>query len=585
MLRLYFLFFVSLSIAQNVFDAQSATVFSLIYGYPLLAWQSYYAPVLDEVGANTWQHARELRTADDTTVVKPNVDTLYSTFVYDLSQANVEITVPEVPDDTFALFSFYDPFGDNYANIGTGGYYQPGMYLIRPYDRPGGGSDIGLQVINTFGSPGGYIASINAPSVYGTLLVRWNVNSTNADLIHGLQDQCDASEQEPPEDLGGDAESELSDLVDVYSEDSSPAENVMNLLAVFMPPDAPMDSFEEAGIEDGSYSAPDDVDLDEANSTAVTSAQDAATDPDSIVSLNNGWSVLSPDEIGIYGTNYALRAAIGISGYLALRNPFAIYPTWANSSAEDPMAPLSIGSDEAVLFTFSGKPPLQDAGFWSLTAYGSDYFLIPNDLDRYALGDESELTYSDGSPVYGDDSDGPFQLLLQAADVAPPDNWTSNWLPAPEGGGDVIAQLRFFAGQQALTDGSYDYPVVEKVPAITAGSGAGGGGGGGSMSGSASASSTSGGTSTSSGSSTASSATMTGAGGNGTNGGTMSTSATGSASSTSNTVSLTMLTGGSSPTSGSGGGNQEGAGIVLQSSLMAVISCVAFVFGVLMIVN
>ena len=53
-------------------------------------------------------------------MVKPNVDTLYSYLVYDLSQSNVEVTIPDVPATEFKLFSFYDPFGDNFANVGTG---------------------------------------------------------------------------------------------------------------------------------------------------------------------------------------------------------------------------------------------------------------------------------------------------------------------------------------------------------------------------------------------------------------------------------------------------------------------------------
>jgi Protein of unknown function (DUF1214) len=54
------------------------------------------------------------------------------------------------------------------------------------------------------------------------------------------------------------------------------------------------------------------------------------------------------------------------------------------------------------------------------------------------LHEQSNITYPDGSLVYGGGSttDGPFEILLQAADVAPPANWSSNWLPAPAGGGN-----------------------------------------------------------------------------------------------------------------------------------------------------
>jgi hypothetical protein len=218
-------------------------------------------------------------------------------------------------------------------------------------------------------------------------------------------------------------------------------------------------------------------------------ASAAAADPKNINPENNGWSVLSPKYVGIYGTNYALRTLIGLTGYLALANPYAVYPTWANKSSGSANAFLYLARDGAILVTFSGKPPLQEAGFWSLTAYGSDYFLIPNDRGVYALGDRSNITYSDGTRVYGASSSGSsgertYQILLQPADVASPANWTSNWLPAPSGGGDVIAQLRFFIAKESLIDGSYQYPLVEKMSAITGGQGASGGSNGGSGAGS-----------------------------------------------------------------------------------------------------
>jgi hypothetical protein len=78
--------------------------------------------------------------------------------------------------------------------------------------------------------------------------------------------------------------------------------------------------------------------------------------------------------------------------------------------------------------TFFGKPQVN--GFWSLTAYGADVFLVPNELDKYSVGDRSAITYQDGSLVYGGsggsgDSNKPFEILLQSTDVIPPSNYCS----------------------------------------------------------------------------------------------------------------------------------------------------------------
>ncbi|KAK5950071.1 hypothetical protein OHC33_008786 [Knufia fluminis] len=474
----FFIQLCSLVAAQATIDPQNATVSSLVYGYPLLAWQMFFAPVLERSSVNTWTHARELSTPENRTVVKPNVDTVYSTLIYDLSQSDVEITIPDIPAENFKLFSFYDPFGVNWANVGTGGFFVPGAYLIRS-STTDDGSDVGLQVMN--GSEEPNVGNLISPTTYGTLLVRWGLNATNLDLVHQLQDECSSQTVEPQSNTSSMRAPRLETLIDTFDATSSPAENVMNLLAQYAPPTSPAATLEAAGISDTAYTPPPSVNLTLANATAVRTIAGAATSPGSSDELNNGWSARSPQLIGIYGTDYALRALIAAGGYLALRNPFAVYPNWANGTSASPGGALTLGPDEAILFTFSGKPPIQDVGFWSMTAYDADSFLIPNDIEVYALGDRSNLTYPDGSRIYDTETsdsssnsdDEMFQILVQPADVAPPANWTSNWLPAPAGGGQIIAQLRLFAGQPEAIDGSYMYPVVTRISALADESGTG----------------------------------------------------------------------------------------------------------------
>jgi hypothetical protein len=85
-----------------------------------------------------------------------------------------------------------------------------------------------------------------------------------------------------------------------------------------------------------------------------------------------------------------------------------------------------------------------------------------------ALGDRSNLTFPSGELVYDEDlgNDGEYQILIQPADAASPSNWTSNWLPAPAGGGKVVPQLRFYGAETPLTDGSYVYPTIQKIAAV-----------------------------------------------------------------------------------------------------------------------
>jgi hypothetical protein len=88
-----------------------------------------------------------------------------------------------------------------------------------------------------------------------------------------------------------------------------------------------------------------------------------------------------------------------------------------------------MGPKEAYIFKFPSKPPLAQYGFWSLTAYDAEQFLVSNPLNRYALSDRSNITYADGSLVYGEGhATGSFELLVQPADLEPPKDWTSKYV-------------------------------------------------------------------------------------------------------------------------------------------------------------
>lgn len=58
---------------------------------------------------NKFSYSPELITPNDTRVVLPNVDTLYSTSVFDLSQKDLELGVPSVDADRYWNYAFYDP--------------------------------------------------------------------------------------------------------------------------------------------------------------------------------------------------------------------------------------------------------------------------------------------------------------------------------------------------------------------------------------------------------------------------------------------------------------------------------------------
>ncbi|KAI6945382.1 hypothetical protein KC355_g15263, partial [Hortaea werneckii] len=95
-----FLTFASVALSQQSnISAQDGTAFALEYGYPLLGFERLAQPLIQSVGVNNIFHRREPPNADFRDVVRPNVDTIYSTAIYDLSHNDVLLTVPLVPDD------------------------------------------------------------------------------------------------------------------------------------------------------------------------------------------------------------------------------------------------------------------------------------------------------------------------------------------------------------------------------------------------------------------------------------------------------------------------------------------------------
>ncbi|KAI9871211.1 MAG: hypothetical protein M1830_003194, partial [Pleopsidium flavum] len=408
-------------------------------------------------------------TANGAAVIRPNVDTLYSRVAVDLSQTDVVITVPPIDDGPFYIFPFYDIYGDNFANLGSVTNSIPGKYLMRLADEAQ--AIPGLQLMNdtqSNGAGGKYEGIVNFPTTYGSLLIRILLrnNGTDLNIVHSYQAQISLSPvNRTALSLSKPVAPSLSvDLLN-GSLTGSPPQQLLQLTARLSPYNQPelrsevsnvSRILELAGLRGGSYNQPAGVNLTEAEEVATLSISNDLTKAESREYFNHGWLQFVPAISGNFFSDFAARAYIAVTALGQLVSSEALYPQFVGESAD---ANLYIGAQQATIFTFSAKPPV--TGFWSLTAYGTNDYLIPNGLDVYALGDRSNLTYADGSLVYGNSSiDGPFQILIQPADVTPPENWTNNWLPAPSGGGEFSINLRWYGPTEALSNGSYVYPIV-----------------------------------------------------------------------------------------------------------------------------
>ena len=135
-----------------------------------------------------------------------------------------------------------------------------------------------------------------------------------------------------------------------------------------------------------------DPDTRKAIDEGIAAAQQAIRDQESKMGeMVNGWQIAR--DLGRYGTKYTYRAAwtfFAVGGNLV---EDAVYPlTLVDSDGKK----LDGGNKYVLHLAKDQIPPVN--AFWSLTLYDKDSYLVPNPVNRYALGDRSECKFGeDGS--------------------------------------------------------------------------------------------------------------------------------------------------------------------------------------------
>ena len=119
--------------------------------------------------------------------------------------------------------------------------------------------------------------------------------------------------------------------------------------------------------------------------------------------------------IGDFGTAYTYRAMVALVGLGANTVDVAIYP-----KTDTDVTGAALTGEKTYTIHFETLPPTLEGGFWSVTAYNEENFLIDNPIDRYCINDRS---------AYRLNEDGTLDLVLSKE--APED--TSNWLPVSDG--------------------------------------------------------------------------------------------------------------------------------------------------------
>jgi hypothetical protein len=156
----------------------------------------------------------------------------------------------------------------------------------------------------------------------------------------------------------------------------------------------------------------------------------------------NGWLVNA--QPGIYGTDYLFRAAVTQFGLGANIAQEALYPlTFTDIQGR----PLNGTNNYTIHFDPGQTPPVD--GFWSISMYNNKSLFVDNPINRYAIGQ-----YTEGLK---NNTDGSLDIYIQNAN--PGADKESNWLPAPQGGFNLV--LRMYLPQPQVLNGTWQYPTIQ----------------------------------------------------------------------------------------------------------------------------
>ncbi|WP_125098841.1 DUF1254 domain-containing protein [Leucobacter chromiireducens] len=433
---------------------QESSAQSYLYAFPLVFNLDQVARYVSTgIGANpaapwnTFSHARTLAGPADTFVTINN-DTVYSMAQLDLSVGPILLEVPETGGRYYVL-QFVSAWTDNFAYIGhraTGS--GPGRFLLVPADWEGTAPE-GATVVRV-------------PTRVASIVGRWAV-SDEADLpaVHALQDATTLTPLEP-----GGSPRGLPEVAAFPSEAETFWAKFQAWSTEFPP--APRD----AELQQQALALSSRVGSEE-HRAALTAETEAAAEVLAEVlrsgggnALINGWNItyhsfdynLDYFEVGVRAEprfmitdparRIVQRAGAALGGLWGNQAFEAAYvATYVDADGE----PLS-GEHEYAL-RLAPTPPV--GAFWSLTMYDvPNSFLVANSAERYSIGDRTPgLVFED---------DGALVITISASEPSDPKR-RANWLPAPAGRFRPV--LRMYEPAEAVLDGSYEIPAIERVAA------------------------------------------------------------------------------------------------------------------------
>ena len=417
-----------------------------LYGYPLVMMETTRVHSGQFIGPeNQLRWVRQFPDASFKDVVRPNVDTLYTTAFISMKAGP---WVFEMPANTerYELMPFMDAWTNVFASPGTrtSGTAAATYLLVGPQWQ--GEVPQGMRLIKS-------------PTDMVWLIGRTQTNGVNDyATVHRLQDRLQLKK------FNASSKVERTTAIDAWQRSTAPSvppivqmrnmrtseffERLMALM-VDNPPhadDAPM----RQRLADVQLQPGQPVNMNRLDSICFAIGRwlaDAKVRKVLSVKSTDGTWATPPLNLGAYGTDYNTRAAVAMVGLGANLPQDALYP---NTSVDHQGKTLRGDQRYRLHFNAHQLPPVK--AFWSITAYGEDDFLIENPLQRYALGDRDPLSFN---------ADGSLDIWIQAEEPGTAAQ-RSNWLPVKDPAPFVL-NARLYWPKDGALQGAWKMPAVERL--------------------------------------------------------------------------------------------------------------------------
>jgi hypothetical protein len=438
------------------FDPEILSVEAYVYLYPLVLmdvtrkqmtnvekWdaEKLAAPM------NTLGHLREFPSPDFRTVVRPNFDTLYTSFWLDLTTEPVLLEIPDSKGRYFLM-----PALDMWTDvIAAPGWRTTGTRAATfAFCPPGWDGEL----------PEG-ATRVDAPTPYLWVIGRTQTNGEkDYDAVHKFQNGMKLT----PLSYWGLEWTPPTNRIDRrVNMDTPPMKQVRKMngrqffeyaakLMKLHPPKAtdfsqvarlariglvPGQSFDYRRLGASARRA-----IDAAPARALLHLRERTSELGYKV---DGWQMLV-DTMGSYGIEYDQRAAVALFGLGANQVADAVYPQLLTAADGKPLT----GSERYVLHFEKDQLPPANA-FWSITLYDENGFPVPNPTGRLSLSSWMDLKY---------DRDGSLDLFFQAQ--PPGKEKEANWLPTPAEGIWNLT-MRIYAPRQQVLDGTWAPTPIRRV--------------------------------------------------------------------------------------------------------------------------